>query len=232
MIIYDSSSSYDYYDSVMKSGVDRSIKYIRKTEIVKKNIKLRKLHEINRYSYNIKDCFIDLSNVFLISICGNYYNGLQFSNFWINSYDRYYFYDKESLIKLLENSKFSKSKIKDLEPNWYYKSKETKIFESGYSKELFDLHIEYKTPILANSNSDNTIGNFNQFNLIKDANLKQFEFQKILDPFTIFQMIQQFISGVLSNPEKEIWPINDIVKAESHGFDKWSFRKQKHQRKG
>lgn len=228
MIIYDSSSSYDYYDSVMKSGVDRSIKYIRKTEIVKKDFKLDKLHRFSQNIYDRKIGRLDTDRTFLISICGNYYNGLALWSYNLDDKFNHYFYDKKSLFSVLENSKYSNADYNNLKPAYFNK---VELFERGFSQDLFNLHIEYKTPILVNSNFDDEIGNYGEFNLVKDANLKQYEFQKVLDPYTIFQMIQQFISGVLSNPEKEIWPISDQIKAESHGFDKWSFRKQKHQRK-
>jgi hypothetical protein len=62
--------------------------------------------------------------------------------------------------------------------------------------------------------------------------LKDYQFHKIVDPYTAFQELQMYISGVLStgdkNPQK---PISDELKAQSKGFDEWSFRKKVHQSK-
>ena len=58
--------------------------------------------------------------------------------------------------------------------------------------------------------------------------LKDIEFARAVDPFTLFQEISMFVGGVLprnTNPMVEI--VDQVVKAEKHGFDKWSFRKHK-----
>jgi len=56
--------------------------------------------------------------------------------------------------------------------------------------------------------------------------LKDYEFYKIFDSYQAFQEIQMFISGVLGSKEKDIIMIEDKYKIASHGFDKWSFRKE------
>jgi hypothetical protein len=56
--------------------------------------------------------------------------------------------------------------------------------------------------------------------------LKDIEFQRVLDPFTAYQELDQWISGVLGqNPEPD--EVSDKVKIQQHGFDSWSFRKHK-----
>jgi hypothetical protein len=58
-------------------------------------------------------------------------------------------------------------------------------------------------------------------------------FQKIKDPYTAYQEVMQYISGVLGvDAVKEPWPISDELKAGSKGYDKWSFRRRSHPRKG
>ena len=66
----------------------------------------------------------------------------------------------------------------------------------------------------------------------KNPILKDYDFQKIVDPYTAFQEIQMYISGVLSTGDKNPqWPISDKLKAESKGFNDLSFRRQEHPRK-
>ena len=58
--------------------------------------------------------------------------------------------------------------------------------------------------------------------------LKDIEFARAVDPFTLFQEISMFVGGVLprnANPMVEI--VDQVIKAEKHGFDKWSFRRHK-----
>lgn len=57
--------------------------------------------------------------------------------------------------------------------------------------------------------------------------LNEYEFQRVLDPFTVYQEIDMFISGILGNTEV-IPEMRDKDKIVSHGFDlKTSFRKTK-----
>ena len=55
--------------------------------------------------------------------------------------------------------------------------------------------------------------------------LKQYGFAKIKDPYTAFQDIYMFLGG-LARPDKTEPAISDELRAESKGFDKWSFRKE------
>ena len=59
-----------------------------------------------------------------------------------------------------------------------------------------------------------------------DPVLKDYNFQKVLDPFTAYQELDQWIGGVLGqNPQPE--EVADKYKIQQHGYDKWSFRKHK-----
>lgn len=58
--------------------------------------------------------------------------------------------------------------------------------------------------------------------------LKNFEFFKVMPIFNAWQKIQMFITNDLAREKKmTIKPISDKLKAESHGFNKYSFRKEK-----
>lgn len=58
-----------------------------------------------------------------------------------------------------------------------------------------------------------------------NAPLKDIEFYRIIDPYTAFQEINMFLSG-LASPEKVIPEIDDKTMRDIKGFDKWSFRKE------
>lgn len=61
--------------------------------------------------------------------------------------------------------------------------------------------------------------------LVKDPSLKVLEFYQVVDPYSCYQSIQQFLSGVLGNIEKDGRPLTDIQKVKQHGFDaKYGFR--------
>ena len=66
------------------------------------------------------------------------------------------------------------------------------------------------------------------YNKIKtkiDIKLSDIEFQKIVDPFTSFQELSMFISGVMGGKSPPIIQLKDEDLIGKHGFDKWSFRK-------
>lgn len=61
--------------------------------------------------------------------------------------------------------------------------------------------------------------------------LEEIEFYRLIDPYTAFQELYQFVGGVLNQPERETVDVSDKQLAEAKGFDKWSFRKLPTKRK-
>jgi len=58
--------------------------------------------------------------------------------------------------------------------------------------------------------------------------LKDFEFfTKYMDAFTAFQMLERFICNDMVVTDMKDVKISDVLKAETHGFNKYSFRKDK-----
>lgn len=58
--------------------------------------------------------------------------------------------------------------------------------------------------------------------------LKQFEFIRVVSVNDAYQRIMMYLTNILVKPDNPyIAPIDDAIKAESHGFDRFSFRKEK-----
>jgi len=57
--------------------------------------------------------------------------------------------------------------------------------------------------------------------------LKDLNFYKVYDAYTCFQKIEHFLTNELIKPDEINIVIPDDMKAQAHGFDKWSFRKMK-----
>jgi hypothetical protein len=53
-----------------------------------------------------------------------------------------------------------------------------------------------------------------------------------MDGFQAFQEIDRFVSNELAPMDNRDTVISDVLKAETHGFDKYSFRKDKGLKKG
>jgi len=55
--------------------------------------------------------------------------------------------------------------------------------------------------------------------------LKQYAFARMADPFTAFQEIQMYISGVLGTNENDMVQISDTDMRDAKGHDNMSFKK-------
>ena len=64
-------------------------------------------------------------------------------------------------------------------------------------------------------------------NLIINPSLKDMGFQKIFDPYTCFQEIDMFLSGIMQSPEKKMVNLTDKDMRDKKGFNDMSFKKEK-----
>ncbi|MEM9930864.1 MAG: hypothetical protein AAF840_13665, partial [Bacteroidota bacterium] len=63
--------------------------------------------------------------------------------------------------------------------------------------------------------------------LLTNPILKDFEFYRIVDSYSCYQSLAQFLSGVLTDREKIKNNLTDLQKIRKHGFDaKYGFRKR------
>ena len=92
-------------------------------------------------------------------------------------------------------------------------------FEFKHKSELLDLFEQFKTAIFVYQLGSETI--------VINERLNQYGFQKVLPPMLAFQELEMYVGACLTKPTIEEPPIPDKIKAEIHGFDKYSFRKDK-----
>lgn len=108
---------------------------------------------------------------------------------------------------------------------------------------LDDLHRKFKSPVFINGgliscydyiNKETEItnayiyGRINSYSVVTiNPQLWRFNFIKCMDPFSTFIELEQYISNQLVDKDNKDIKISDKLKAESKGFDKWSFRKMK-----
>ena len=108
----------------------------------------------------------------------------------------------------------------------------------GVLQALFDgkltslgrLNIEMKSPIILIGNVDSAQDFFAinkpfALSIVMDANLKKLEFGKVMDANQCIQNVETFVSNQLVSDQMPMNPISDKLKAETHGFNKYSFRK-------
>jgi len=211
------SKFYDYYDCIQKYGIDKSILFLRDQEVLDKD----GIPSIIKDHFKHRSLSVDISSFNAVNMSS--FNAAK--TFWVIVRDKcyigleingQYFYDEELFLKYLKESNMVISKEIFRRPKYCYPFA---CLDVG-----IDFSIKNKSPIFAFSFAADELSH--EYKVIKNPCLKKYQFYKVMEPMTIYQKIQQFIGGVLSSPEKDPWPINDKLKAESHGFDKWSFRKK------
>lgn len=198
------SDYHDYYDCMMKLDQDRSVIYHRNETYKDFSNLIKCSTKHDSYEQIPYDCGI-------IGFCGKLYKYFRCLNSLYNSV--YYFNYDDSVIK-------RKS------VNTYYKSQYKYFFDRNteFNFNLFDI-----APIwIINHNSYNTRHNITRvcFNPEKLAN---FEFNKVLKADKAYQELLMWHNN-LAVPEKQIPKIDDKTMAEAKGFDKFSFRKGKHEK--
>lgn len=109
--------------------------------------------------------------------------------------------------------------------SWYfneYKNKNDKsnikliIDRWNNEKTLLDIFLKYKVPSFVYTNTS----------LILNPCLKDFNMQKVIHPYTAVQELEMFLNNDLCDTVTPPMPVgNDVVIAQSKGYDKWSFRK-------
>lgn len=205
------SRFHDYYDVVQKQGFDPNVKYIRETQkILLKNIRTYRHHS----SYNHVEGFI-------VGYCGEIILGFKVSNYHhsnpLSKTEKIYFDLVEFKKDMIEQKIF---KAEDFSKPRFWGNGLFNFLNNDHSqyKELFH---KYQTPLFLISRSSDR-----DSELIINPFLKEYNFQTCKEPYTAYQDIFQYVSGVLNGVENKMVKISDKDKIAKHGFDKWSFRKQ------
>jgi len=231
------SKFHDYYDTVIKTtGVDKSIVFNRSENQVVFDWPRDKSgfisHQFPHESYytaptkesnNAFMCFV-------VGFCGKTYHGVETEQGDGYSIKRSYFFGEDAFTWMEERKK-SKGWT-----DWLMKENLPYWKEFRFPMTMFQ---EHKTPILllsapqrrdwisCSSEQRTHPLRFGKYQSLRiNPILRDWGFHTVIDPFTAFQEIQMFISGVLGGSEKETINLSDKNKIVEHGFDpKWSFRK-------
>ena len=73
--------------------------------------------------------------------------------------------------------------------------------------------------------------NFDHLDFENAPELQEVQFQKVFNPYSAYQEIRMYLGSVLTKPEKPMLTISDRDKIQQHGFDKFSFRAMKGDKK-
>ena len=243
--MYIISKEIDYYDSVgAQFGIDKSIVYQRnETELDYTAIKIFKkpiLNLLNTINLNFPNHVIlniatgnpdSKCNVkkkwYVVGFCGKLYVLLKIT---VVNATQSYPYDKEYIMYSFEYIPYMEQEIKLNKKNKHDISNYNKIINDIKEIEKLnctDLFFQYKVPVFSFLLASSYRFSMPDENPILNPVLNNFSFYRVKDAFTAFQEIQQYISGVIGNTEKETIVTNDKYKIIAAGFDTvTSFRKE------
>jgi len=222
----------DYYDIGLGLGQDKSIVYNRsyqKIELPPKHIK------VNASSPERLDhlpCSNYLSYHFqVLSFCGKLYpvvrcpkkryeGDMQYDSYFPIEIWEHSMYSQEDYVASVnrqgKNQKFHRSR-KHYGISQLFDLRYLDYFFNPDSWNLDEYHRKYDAPIVLASRKTLEI----------NPNLSDLRFQTQLDPYTAWQMIAMYISGVLGNTESDIVGVDDAHLMRAKGFDERSFKRSK-----
>lgn len=206
------SKFHDYYDPIAKRFIDKSIVYKRHAKLIKEKspIELPRGPEgwdVDTVNYLV---FCGKLYPFVIitdkkkvnSVCRNYGPDLPINWGYKNDIFSYNIDDVRKIVgcQYKHWNNISQDKLTNaLNFNW------------------IEFSIKHKCPVFIIYPNNNQI--------ILNPSLRECKFYQVKDINQTFQELRTFISMVLTEPEKSARPITDKQRAENHGFNKFSFRK-------
>ncbi len=231
----------DYYDGVVHTmGIDKTIVYNRETKVLEDEKEFPKEFQSGRTGFSMKkpNNFLNLHTPsiknskyiyhapFIVGFCGKLYIGWKF--YLITGETEYGGHKYE--IHITYDLNYVKLHVK--KDGWNVRLDDVVNYIKTYSP--MDMFRSLKVPIFIydydiKDNYENHRNASPAF--IINPNLGDYDFYTVMDSFTTFQEIQMFLGGVLGRGEKEIIEVADKYKIAQHGFDKYSFRKDKQETK-
>jgi hypothetical protein len=231
---------HDYYDSALAFGQDTDVVFVRDNRNVSMLDKSCPLdyfkHDIvsdrKWGSRNFIDCGGGIYQPVVavsVYVAGNHYGGFEVGSFGPYSTFHEVFWDYDRFHDFV----VSKKNRIFIPYQWGVKTKINFVREHFISRnwkpDELDWMIQNRAAVVTGVVEDRKKHeDLWHINPGKEFNLKRFQFQKVMDPYTLNQEIAMFVGGVLPrNPNPMVTITDDKVKAEKHGYDKWSFRRHK-----
>lgn len=217
----------DYYDCGMAYGCDPQIVYVRETkEIPQKGwpFYIRR-NGIFRNTFRLD--FTD----FVIGFAGEVFRGMELKSH--SESKAKVCYSVEDIDAFLAELKISKKEMKE----WTERRKGWKNIIRSSVRECYDSWFKWGNPNVYCDvpAKEACLKYFDEYNvpvfiyrpyidMTLNPNLSLLEFYRCLDSYTAYQELSMYMSNV-AFPDKPNPVISDELKAQSKGYDKWSFRK-------
>jgi len=249
----------DYYDSALAFGVDETVHWVRNVAELKMTLGNSGYYAGSKvpgmHPFFDTDMFktapkhygawqsnkVDRKTIF-VGVCGKVWPAIQFS--WTNKdYTHVYrtAYNVEQVKKILaeHDRKFKTKELKGFKSDRSGKKSYSgraqfneydlnNFFNTFQAQDHIQLFVDLKVPLFV---IDPAADDGNHGILYTNPEMKQYDFQKVLGSYLMYQEIEMFMSGVLGTGNPEMVEIEDKYKIAGHGYTKCSFRKAPTKRK-
>ena len=229
----------DYYDGAMGYGIDKTVIYNRSSaEFPAGSAEWAKIEK------------------YLDSFKGGMHTGLLSLHSWLNSVDNLevrnrfvLFFCGKPHVGICLSSNYNKRGNWEVKERYCYSLEHAERFISEHEKRIRlegkeikallkkidrfferygapkvsdfnDLHFSLDCPIIK------VDSNIRKASLVTNPCLKDMEFYCVTDPFTAFQELSMYISGVMGGRSPRTVEIGNDDRIAKHGFNKWSFRRE------
>ena len=213
------SDFHDYYDVGMQNGVDPQLPYRRFRREATVSFPIDDWRSIGRKIMY----YAHFYRLFYFGFAGKIYPCIDISFNLADAVEPTFSFAPTELedsffVEILKNDRLGRGKY--LKESVKRKKEEVfECFEFRNAPELLDLFEKFKTAIFVYQLGNDSI--------VINERLNLYGFQSILPPAQAFQELAMYVGAVLTKPVIEEPPISDKIKAEIHGFDRFSFRKEK-----
>lgn len=239
----------DYYDSAMAYLSEPDKGCIYKRELSEVWTKKSPVDILLGSSSDVRHNNISKFKPYVLFFCGKVYPFIkviyessfstQLSTYeskedeFIYSLDEYHKFLKENELEL-KNKKNVRSGIFSGRSNIMTEKGVKEFFEQS-KKDYSKIHHELKSPVVlleySYGNNQEGIKHFWQYKITINPNLKSLNFVKVISPTEAFQEIYMYLGGFLSNNEDPSDNISDEIKRNQKGFDEFSFKTMKGDKK-
>jgi hypothetical protein len=221
---------HDYYDSAMALGVDTKRIFVR-NEVPP--FYLKHCKNQNRYEErsSSNSCGFTMEFI-LVGFCGIMYPCIKYHAYEPRVPRTYnYIYTVQELTtEIAKIKKHSSNDLLDIEfakcwlgKSVYKSSWYPPLDNAQYISKFIPMFVKHKTPYFVITYKWRSDPVCNLMPL-----LKNYKFYKVKDSYTAYQDIDMFLHNQLCDMDNPpIDPIPDVLKAQSKGFNKFSFRKDK-----
>lgn len=218
----------DFYDGVMRTGMDRDVVYVREekkvstTEDFGVNFDTQDSGSSYRSyrGYSVKLLFLGYCGQIMRVMDLKY--EVKDPNY-INPVEvRRVFFDFNEFKDFMLENKLARDW--DFDNRRWYHSKFEK-YRDADTKKMQEIFHRFQTPLFLLTHVSKYASK-GTTTIHLGPRLQALDFHKFKDPYTTYQDIFQYVSGVLNHPETKMVKISDKDKIHKHGFDKWSFRQK------